>query len=366
MRAGVTPVQVVGAGRSELESAAGRVRGASWSVLQCALGAAVAWQVASGLLGHDRPFFACVAAVVCLGVRPAQRLRRVAELAVGVTLGVLVGELLVRWIGAGAWQIGLVVGVALLLALLVQDSPLLVNQAGLQAVFVVALPQMPGGEVARWQDAMLGGATALAVAALLPADPWRQARRQGQALAREVAAVLREAATALREHDVALAGEALGAARDLQRAVGQWDAALAEGHDISQVALVRRSTGSRVWERHRELSRGLDRAAGNLRVLVRRLVSSLEFEEELPGCLALLLDDLAGVLELLADDLDDRGGEVVRRLQDYARRLDPVALHATSLTGVVAVAQLRTAVVDLLVGLGTPLEEARGALPALH
>ena len=213
---------------------------------------------------------------------------------------------------------------------------------------------------------MLGGATALAVAALLAADTWRQRRRQSQALARGVATGLRVAATALREQGVAVAGEALGASRDLERAVAQWDASLAEGHDISQVALVRRRMGNRVWERHRELSRGLDRAAGNLRVLVRRLVSSLEFEEELPGCLPLLLDDLAGILELLAEDLDDRGGDVVRLLQDYARRLDPVALHATSLSGAVAVAQLRTAVVDLLVGLGTPLQEARETLPALH
>lgn len=362
----LTRRSVVDAGRQELTSVPDRLAGGWWSVMQCALGAGLAWQLAVIVLGHSQPLFACVAAVVCLGIRPAHRLRRVAELAVGVSIGVGIGELLVRWIGAGAWQIAVVVAAALLAALLVQDSPLLTNQAGLQAVFVVALPQPPGGEIARWQDALVGGAAALLVAALLPADPWRQPRQLGQALAAELAAVLRDSAQAVRGLDPAAAVEVLLQARELQGAVARWDASLAEGHDISRGSLWRRDPAGQVWTRHRDLSRGLDRAAGNLRVLVRRLSSALELGEALPACLPGLLDELATVLDLLARDLAANDGQVARELREYGGRLDPVALHATSLSGAVAVAQLRTAVVDLLVGLGLPSEQARAVLPALR
>ncbi|MDP9436442.1 MAG: FUSC family protein, partial [Actinomycetota bacterium] len=143
--------------RARLDAARVRVRDSTWSVGQCALAAGVAWYAATTLLGHPRPFLACVAAVVCLGVRAGQRLRRVGELAVGVTVGVAVGDLLVGQIGTGVWQISLVVGVALLLAVALDGGPLIVAQAGLQAVFVLALPREPGGDLARWEDALVGG-----------------------------------------------------------------------------------------------------------------------------------------------------------------------------------------------------------------
>ena len=161
--------------RARLAESAARVRNGWWAVLQCSVGAAAAWALSQQLLGHERPFFACVAAVVCLGTRAGQRLRRVAELAVGVTLGVAVGDLLVGYIGSGTWQIALVVAIALMLALALDGGTLVTAQAGLQAGFVVALPRLPGGDGARWQDAMVGGVVALAVAALLPASPWKAA-----------------------------------------------------------------------------------------------------------------------------------------------------------------------------------------------
>lgn len=360
------PYDAVELGRHGLESAGDRVRGALWSVVQCALAAGTAWAVASSLLGHDQPLFACVAAVICLGVRAAQRLRRVAELAVGVTLGVAVGDLAVTVIGAGAWQIALVVGVALLLAVWLNGSPLFTAQAGLQAVFVVALPPVPGGELARWQDAMVGGATALAVAALLPADAWGRPRRLGRSLARDLAQVLRTSADAARTGDSELAGDALDDARALQRDLATWDEALATGRDISRLTPFQRTSGARLWLTWRQLSEGLERAAGNLRVLVRRVLAGLEADEPLPECLPQLLDDLAAAVDLLGQDLEDRSGTVRLRLARFASRLDPVALHADSLSGAVAVAQLRTAVVDLLEGLGADHDEARAALPVLR
>src|SRR5690349_16715781 len=102
--------------RSSVRGAGARLRAGAWPAVQCGLAASGAWAFSVHVLGHPRPFFASVAAVVALGVSGGGRLRRTAELAVGVALGVAIGDLLVGVIGQGSWQIGVVVAVALLLA----------------------------------------------------------------------------------------------------------------------------------------------------------------------------------------------------------------------------------------------------------
>jgi uncharacterized membrane protein YgaE (UPF0421/DUF939 family) len=348
--------------RGRVDASLARVRGAAWSVVQCSLGAAVAWLLATAVLGHDRPFFASAAVVVCLGVRAAQRLRRVAELAVGVTLGVAVGDALVGAIGSGAWQIGLVVAIALVLALALDGGALVTAQAGLHAVFVVALPRVPGGDVERWQDAMVGGLTALAVAALLPASPWRPAHRAGAAVLRELAAVVRECADALREHDTATAAFALARARATQPALDRWTEALATGRDITRLSPLRRDTGH-VWQAQSQLAAGVDRATRNLRVLVRRVLFALGETAPLPSALPGLLDQLADVLTLMAEDLGVAQDRALRALAELAGVLDPAVLSG-GLSAAVVVGQLRSAVVDLLDANGVPPDRARAALPS--
>ena len=353
--------------RRQLGLAARRLRRGLWSIGQISVGVGLAWLAATTLLGHPSPFFACVAVVVCLGLRAAQRLRRVIELAVGVTLGVAVGDALVSRIGAGAWQLSVVVGVALVLAVLLDGGPLVSAQAGLQAVFVVALPGGPGAELARWEDAMLGGATALLVAAVLPAQPWRDARTAGAAVLTEVATVVEASAAAVRAHDPAAAGASLTAGRATQPGLDAWAAALGTGHDISQLSPLRRDV-DHVWERQSRLAAGVDRATRNLRVLVRRLLFALNNVEALPVLLPELLDELAAALRLLAGAAaaGDSGpvAAATTQLLALAARLDPDALEVQGLSGSVAVAQLRAAVVDLLEGVGLAPDAARSALPA--
>src|SRR4051812_21205272 len=122
-----------------------RVRASGWGVVQCAVGGALPWEIAGLVLHHQAPFFASGAAIVGLGVSYAQRLRRVVEIALGVAIGVGLGDLLVRVIGRGAWQLGLVVLIAMVAVLLLDGGPLIVNQAALQAGLVLALPPPLGG-----------------------------------------------------------------------------------------------------------------------------------------------------------------------------------------------------------------------------
>ena len=87
-------------------------------LVQTALAAGLSWFVAVQLFGHRAPLFAPVAAIVSIDMTVGQRLRRAIELIVGAGVGVGVATLLISTIGMGPWQIGLVVGLATSVAVL--------------------------------------------------------------------------------------------------------------------------------------------------------------------------------------------------------------------------------------------------------
>jgi uncharacterized membrane protein YgaE (UPF0421/DUF939 family) len=311
------------------------------------------------VLGHPKPFFASVAAVVALGLRGGQRLRRTAELAIGVALGVLIGDAVVGVIGSGSWQIGVVVFVALLLAVAFGGTGLVVTQAGLQAVFVVALPRTPNSGLHRWQDAIVGGVVALLIAALLQRDPWREARRQRAVYVSELAAVLRDCAEGIRAGSSGQVSAALARGRLMEPALQRWTDALQSGREATLLSPLREDRGD-YWDMGQQLTVGLSRASRNLRVLVRRALAAMQQGQQLPACLPDLLDELAAAIDKAAD-----GDGACQPLLDLAGKLDPVTLQATTLAGQVVVGQLRVAIVDLLEGLGVEHDRARDALPEL-
>ena len=342
--------------RSVADSVA-RVRAGAWSAAQCGLAAAVAWAFSTDVLGHPRPFFASVAAVVALGLTAGGRLRRTAELSAGVAVGVAVGDLWVHFFGQGTWQIGVVVFLALLVAIAVNGGGLAVLQAAIQACFVVALPRAPNAGFHRWQDAVVGGTVALLVAALLPPDPWKDARRLRQRYLTELADVLRDTAEAVRTASSAAAAEALARGRLLEPVLDRWEEALAAGREAARLSPVRRDKGD---PRETRLLPALTRASRNLRVLVRRVTVALETGDALPEALPTMLDELACQLDPQTA-ADDAAGPLI----ELAGRLDPVRLGATTLSGQVVVAQLRVALVDLLEGIGLEHDRARNALPTI-
>jgi uncharacterized membrane protein YgaE (UPF0421/DUF939 family) len=341
-----------------------RVRSTGWSILQCALGAALAWELATRLLGHARPFFAAVAAVVCLGTTGAQRLRRVGELGAGVALGVLLGDLLVHVIGRGGWQIAFAVAVGMFVAQVLSGGSLITAQAALQAILVITLPQTPDGDLARWLDALTGAAVALAVAALLPGDPSRDVREQARAMLDELAEVVGQAALAVRGQDAAIADAALDRARATQHGLDSWAQAQEAGQETVRSSPLLRGRRAEV-ARLDTLLVGVDRATRNMRVGVRRIAAALDGGEQLPAGLAGILEDLVDGLHAMRAGLAP-GGDLRRAaavLSGLAGRLDPAALGARTLSSTVLVAQVRSAVVDLLGATGVEYSDARGLLP---
>jgi uncharacterized membrane protein YgaE (UPF0421/DUF939 family) len=341
----------------------GRLRATAWPIAQCAMAAMLAWYIATALIDHPRPFFAPIAAVVCLGASNSARLRRVGELGIGVTIGVGIADLLVREIGNGWWQIGLVVILSMATAQLFGGGNLVTAQASVQAIFLVALPQTPGGGLSRWEDALIGGTCALLIAAFLPGNPARTVRPQAQLMISELASVVEDAAYALRAGEAELADTALERARRTQVDVNRWTEALSGGEEISRISpLRRRHVGD--LARYRQGLIGVDRAARNMRVAIRRIAAVLDRGQQLPPALADILDDLAVALRKLHDEVgsDAPDRKAGAALAELAARLDPVALGARTMSENVVVAQVRSAVVDLLGATGTDVAEARSLL----
>lgn len=350
--------------RRRVRSGAQRFGGSWWQILQCGLGAGLAWVLAQTLWGQAYPVFACVAVVVCLGISSNQRLRRVGELGVGVTVGVLLGSGVVLLIGRGPVQIALIVVTAMSVARFLDGGNLIVNQAALQSVFIVAYPPTQGGGSGRWLDAMTGVVVALVIAAALPPDPRRELRGRGLSYSGQLADLLEDAAEAVRGHDGPAAASVLARARATQETLDKWAASVTTAQEIHRITPLRRS-GRDELSRSRTLQAGLDRATRNVRVAVRRISTALQYEEQLPSSLAESFDSLAAAVRSVGVPAYE--GETappsVTALRELAVTLGPRTLGAHSLSATVVVAQLRSTVVDLLVAQGDDADEVHRLFP---
>jgi uncharacterized membrane protein YgaE (UPF0421/DUF939 family) len=201
-----------------------RLRTAWRSILQAGVAAALAWILATEVFGHDRPFFAPVSAIITLGLTVSERGRRAAEVAVGVALGIAVGDLLVLGIGVGAAQLALVVMLATSLAIFLGSGQMLASQAAVSAALVATLqPPTDGVTFARFIDALAGGAVALIVNAIvLPADPVAILRNALRPVLDELAGTLDDIAVAILERDRDMAERALRRARSIDELSGNF------------------------------------------------------------------------------------------------------------------------------------------------
>ncbi len=355
--------------RGRVDRGLRRLRSSALPIVQCGLAAGLAWLVAHDLVGHERPFFAPIAAVISLGMSLGGRRRRAVELVVGVGLGVLVGDLLVAWIGSGWWQLGLVVTLAVAVAVFADGGTLLVNQAGASAVLVVAL--VPPGQLGgfdRCLDALVGGAVGVLVTAVLPSDPVAPVRRSARALLDELSAVLAGVADALRDRDVDAAREALLRARRTQPLIDAVRTALRAGREVTAVSPLHRRR-RRVLAQYAELAERADYAMRNARVLARRAHAALVDDEPAVPELPDVLGELAAAVGRLTAELTREGDPVWARrpVLDVVRHAKVMSDDAAALLGPseqVLVAQVRSIALDLLQATGLGRDEAVGAMGA--
>jgi uncharacterized membrane protein YgaE (UPF0421/DUF939 family) len=362
---GATPYVdlVVARGRTSLSARLGRLRSKSWQVGQCAVAAGVAWFLAADLFDHQTPFFAPIVAVVSLGTSYGQRLRRVAEVTLGVAVGVFLGDLLTHWLGSGAWQIALVVGLGMTAALLLDAGVVFVTQAAVQGIVISALVPDPGQAFLRWTDALIGGAVALVAATVVPAAPLRRPREQAALVVRKIATLLRTSADSIEDGDVERALATLSDARTTDALVAELRAASGEGLSVVASSPFRRRHRGGL-RRLTDLVEPLDFALRNTRVLARRVAVANYRDEPIPAEYAVFLREVAGVTDTMADELKaDRMASAVREpLVELGRRSSELQ-RTTALSAEVVLAQMRSLLADLLAVTGLDPLTATDQIP---
>ncbi len=340
-----------------------RVRSESRAIVTAALAAGAAYAVAHLLLSHPYPIFAPIAAFVSLGFGIDRRPRKVAELALGVSVGVAFGELFAYLFGSGPVQIAVVLALAVCLARLIDGATMFGMQAGVQSVVVVTLPAIVGGGgFTRWTDALVGGSMAMLVAVLLPLDVRRRAQRLAESGMAEIAFTLTEVARGLRTGDPDAVDDALARARGSQGVIDEWA-------DLVDAALAAtRLTPSRLRHddyllRMRRASTLVDRAMRNTRVIARRawVVSrDVAHQEELAD----LLETIGGSVREISVALGSASRLIELRpgLLAVAGRLAPQQFSGWPAQTLVVL--VRSLVVDLLELTGLTASQAREALVA--
>ncbi|MFC7492510.1 MULTISPECIES: FUSC family protein [unclassified Knoellia] len=357
------PARVAARSRTEARTRTDRLSGRLVFILQCGVGAALAWWLAKDVFDHPLPFFAPVTAIISLGLSYGQRVRRAVEVMVGVAIGVLIGDVFAHLFGSGILQLLVVIMLAMTIASLFGAGLLITIQAGVQAAIITTLVAAPGQAFTRWLDAVIGGGVALVISALAPATGLHRPRQQAARVVEEISAILTETAQVLRTGDTALAARTLERARASESMLDELQSLASEGVAVVRLSPFRRRhlPGAQAIS---DLLEPLDRSIRNLRVLVRRAAVGTRRHEVVPTAYVALLDDLARSCDDIARQLHERHEPIparagLRRLGERSAAIDP----ASGLSGEVIRAQVRSMVVDLLVLTGVPSDEAVGNVP---
>ncbi|GAB1694758.1 FUSC family protein [Krasilnikovia sp. M28-CT-15] len=352
--------QVGGRSRSGVQGSWARVRRGFFLAAQAGVAAGLAWYLAHDVIGRANAFFAPIAAVITLASSVGQRVRRTAELVLGVAIGIGVGDAIILLIGTGPWQIGLVVTLAIVVATALGGGPPLVVQSASSAVLVATLTSTTGVPWTRFIDALVGGAVGLTVmTVLLPLNPLTIVRHAAEPALEALAGGLRTVAEALADRDEARVLAALDELRAAEATFAGYAAAAKAARENVAFAPAR-------WRNRGTLAQYVDGAdqvtyaLRNVRVLIRRVLTALDDDEPVPAVLPASIGMLAEAVELLE--------------QDWAKGEEPVATRERALraaaesgkayteeigfSGGVVVAQIRTTVTDLLRATGIEYGEA--------
>ncbi|MET0590978.1 MAG: FUSC family protein [Naasia sp.] len=353
--------------RAWSRAAIGRATESLPALLQISAAATAAYSIARFGLGHPMPIFASAVAINALGFSRDARPIRVAETAIGITLGIVLADLLLLGIGRGWWQLFVVLVVTFFVARLLSASPGFAAAAGVQSSLVTLFPVDGSAELSRAIDGVIGGLVALAFTALVPRDPRRQMLRDARRVFRECSESLASLSTALRLADVPGADRTLERLRNTQPLVDAWAGTLDSAIAVARISPFFRRHHSDLIAQRRVL-RGMDLVCRNLRIITRRVDFLIRDGRPRPQ-LADLIAQIGNAVALLGRAQDDRElADLARReLEVIAPRLDlEESLPDAGISEGVVLMLLRPLVVDLLTAAGLDEDEARRRLPTVE
>lgn len=347
-----------------LGAAIQRVRDSLTSILQIVAAATSAYAFAYFLLGHKNPIFAVTVTIASLGFTRDARLRRVSETALGMVVGIALSELMLILVGAGIWQMAIVLLVALLSARFLSGTAAFALTVGSQAMLVYIMPAPDGGAFIRSLDGVIGGITALVFTAFIPRDPMGSASKDAGKLFSVFLNAIDALQVAIRDADFKVADAALVRVRGSQPLVDNWRMSLDSAISVSRISPFMRKHRADLSDQVR-LMRGMDLATRNLRVVVRR-VDFLIRDGKARPYLAELFGQISAATAVLAKGLEgpDALAEARAQLIEIIHQLDPKKFGiADQLREASVLLLLRPLLIDLLCASGMTEDAARAELP---
>lgn len=327
-----------------------RLRGVWWPIIQTSVAAGLAWYITHDLLGHPQPFFAPIAAAVCLSASNLLRGQRAVQMLVGVVLGIGVAIAVQSLAGTGAIAVGLVVLAALTLARIIgagflAQGLMFYNQAAASAVLVIAVSNSSNGPE-RLFDAVVGGGIALVLSILLfPTAPLPLLTNSMKAVAAALRDELRHVQRLATGSTPADARAALDPSEHISRALS----GLAQSRSTAR-QIVRASP--RLWRQRPQVNDADRRAAGLVLlasdvVSLGRVVAAVGHPgRDVPVELGDAIGELASALAVLADPgqhgCADAAGKAAQ-----ADRLTASVLAGTALPVSTIAAIVRTCAADV-------------------
>ena len=336
------------------------------SIIQIVAAATTAYAFSIYILGHSNPLLAVTVAIASLGFTRDARLRRVFETALGMVVGIVLSEILLIWLGAGVWQMSIVLLIALVSARFLSGTVAFALTVGVQAMLVFIMPAPEGGVFIRALDALVGGITALIFTAFVPRDPMGLTSKDAGKLFSVFLNAVDALQIAVRNADFRVADAALVRVRGSQPLVDNWRVSLDSAISISKISPFMRKHRADLSDQV-QLMRGMDLATRNLRVVVRR-VDFLVRDGKPRAYLADLFGQISVATALLAKGLDgtDALSDAKEQLVKVIQQLDPKNFGIQDqLREASVLLLLRPLLVDLLTASGMTEDEARAQLPII-
>jgi uncharacterized membrane protein YgaE (UPF0421/DUF939 family) len=349
-----------GGARQRARDAYDRLRSYFVVAVQAGLAAGIAWFISATVLNHAQPLFASTVAVGVIVGGIGNRIRRTGELVAGVLVGAFIGHYLVRALGVGPLQTGLVVVLAVSAAALVRSGTAVMVTAGSTAVLLELVSEGSNLAVARTQGVVVGGLVAIVVALLiLPLNPLRVVRRVTVPAADLFARELTSLSQAAADRDLQQAEDALDALTTAKEEREKTTEMITAAREVAVLSPWRRRRLAMI-RRYQHASEHGDMVYASGLEMARWIVVAIRENEPLPAGVSASIEHFGQTLLVLQRDfLAEREPEPTRaRILQAIKDAEEASAEGLEMSGVAFLAQLRAAVSQLLQATGVPEAQA--------